>query len=973
MSINQENLEILSRSYALSLEKYNASLKDPTIPQWDYIALTASNELQKKSFEVQIERRQKLGLLPTKTKFIVIPDKDGKRVGSGGATLSVIKYIKEENKTLSNLKILVIHSGGDSKRIPQYSAIGKLFSPIPRELPIDNGKFILRNSTLFDELIISMHEICQKINEGMLILSGDVLLVFDLEKGDFNGEQGGCLAFKEKPETGQNFGVYISNNEGYVEKCLQKKLLEILKKDGAIDENGMINIDTGAVFFNKEILDNLYSMVDTDEKYEKTVNDTVRLSLYADFLYPFALKSTLENFYEEKPEGEMNDELLKARKIVWEKLHNFNLKIFEFDNAKFIHIGNTYEVLDMENLNYEKYRFLNWEKNTGCSFIFDKMSGYNSLINKNSKIGTNCYIENSEIQENANIGNNCIVSFMKITDEKIPDNVVVHGIKLLNGNYVVRIYGVNDNPKENYLFSIDIGEPLWSAKIYKEEKTLKTALESSLNLYKEIQSTHSIKKSNDLLSLADGFNKADPYSIINWENELTEIIKMEKILNLINEKKPATLAPEILNSDFLTEKQKKWLDEKIKNSDFSTIIRLYLYIGTALGEENGEEYMKLCFKEIQLRITKESLSGNIQYHDNYKIQKNKVQVNLPLRVNLGGGWSDTPPYCNENGGTVINMAVLLNGEMPVEVIIEKIDNLKIIIESIDIKAYKEFDNIADLQDVGDPKDHFGISKTALIILGIIPQNDGNLIEILKRLGSGFKITTNVKDVPTGNGLGTSSILSAAVVKCLYEFLGIKFNDSDVYQSVLLMEQLMNTGGGWQDQVGGATNGVKLITSEKGLCQKLNVEHLNVDLKKFNERFCLIYSGEARLAQNILRQVLGRYLGNAPEMLHVLNEIKVVAVKMKECLIKGDFDEFAKLYDSHYGLSLKIYAGSQNENIKNIFEILNDLIDSRMVCGAGGGGFIAVMLKKGVTREDLRKKLRILSPDGKFDVWDSTIV
>ena len=419
--------------------------------------------------------------------------------------------------------------------------------------------------------------------------------------------------------------------------------------------------------------------------------------------------------------------------------------------------------------------------------------------------------------------------------------------------------------------------------------------------------------------------------------------------------------------------QKKWLDEKIKNSDFSTIIRLYLYIGTALGEENGEEYMKLCFKEIQLRITKESLSGNIQYHDNYKIQKNKVQVNLPLRVNLGGGWSDTPPYCNENGGTVINMAVLLNGEMPVEVIIQKIDNLKIIVESIDIKAYKEFDNITDLQNVGDPKDNFGISKTALIILGIIPQNGGNLIEILKRLGSGFKITTNVKDVPTGNGLGTSSILSAAVVKCLYEFLGIEFNDNDVYQSVLLMEQLMNTGGGWQDQVGGATNGVKLITSEKGLCQKLNVEHLNVDLKKFNERFCLIYSGEARLAQNILRQVLGRYLGNAPEMLQVLNEIKVVAVKMKECLVKGDFDEFAKLYDSHYGLSLKIYAGSQNENIKNIFEILNGLIDSRMVCGAGGGGFIAVMLKKGVTREDLRKKLRILSPDGKFDVWDSTIV
>ena len=96
---------------------------------------------------------------------------------------------------------------------------------------------------------------------------------------------------------------------------------------------------------------------------------------------------------------------------------------------------------------------------------------------------------------------------------------------------------------------------------------------------------------------------------------------------------------------------------------------------------------------------------------------------------------------------------------------------------------------------------------------------------MKRLGGGIKISTEVKNVPTGNGLGTSSILGAAIVKCLYQFLGITYTEDDVYRSVLLMEQLMNTGGGWQDQVGGATNGVKLITSEKGMYQKLSVEQI----------------------------------------------------------------------------------------------------------------------------------------------------
>ena len=66
--------------------------------------------------------------------------------------------------------MLVIHSGGDSKRVPQYSALGKLFSPVPHELP--NG----RSSTLFDEFMICMSSVPSRIREGMVLLSGDVLL-----------------------------------------------------------------------------------------------------------------------------------------------------------------------------------------------------------------------------------------------------------------------------------------------------------------------------------------------------------------------------------------------------------------------------------------------------------------------------------------------------------------------------------------------------------------------------------------------------------------------------------------------------------------------------------------------------------------------------------------------------------------------------------------------------------------------------
>ena len=104
---------------------------------------------------------------------MAIPDRGGKRVGSGGATLEVLKYLHQEEGSFDKLRILVIHSGGDSKRVPQYSALGKLFSPVPHELP--DG----RNSTLFDEFMIGMSSVPSRIREGMVLLSGDVLLLFN--------------------------------------------------------------------------------------------------------------------------------------------------------------------------------------------------------------------------------------------------------------------------------------------------------------------------------------------------------------------------------------------------------------------------------------------------------------------------------------------------------------------------------------------------------------------------------------------------------------------------------------------------------------------------------------------------------------------------------------------------------------------------------------------------------------------------
>ena len=91
----------LAQSYQDAWEDYRRSLRSPSFPFWDYIILTASNEHQAEGYRKQLKSRK--AFLPAGTKVAVIPDEGGVRVGSGGATLSVLKYLREQEKSFEGL------------------------------------------------------------------------------------------------------------------------------------------------------------------------------------------------------------------------------------------------------------------------------------------------------------------------------------------------------------------------------------------------------------------------------------------------------------------------------------------------------------------------------------------------------------------------------------------------------------------------------------------------------------------------------------------------------------------------------------------------------------------------------------------------------------------------------------------------------------------------------------------------------
>lgn len=154
---------------------------------------------------------------------------------------------------------------------------------------------------------------------------------------------------------------------------------------------------------------------------------------------------------------------------------------------------------------------------------------------------------------------------------------------------------------------------------------------------------------------------------------------------------------------------------------------------------------------------------------------------------------------------------------------------------------------------------------------------------------------------------------------------------------------------------------------------LDVEIPESARKELDERFVLIYTGQRRLARNLLRDVVGRYVGNEPDSLFALEEIQKTAALMRFELERGNVDGFAKLLDYHWELSEKVDAGSSNTLIEQIFSSIEELIDGRLVCGAGGGGFLQVILKKGITREDVENRLNEVFMDSLVGVADCKLV
>jgi fucokinase len=230
-------------------------------------------------------------------------------------------------------------------------------------------------------------------------------------------------------------------------------------------------------------------------------------------------------------------------------------------------------------------------------------------------------------------------------------------------------------------------------------------------------------------------------------------------------------------------------------------------------------------------------------------------------------------------------------------------------------------------------------------------------------------------IPRGSGLGTSSILAGAVLACLDRLLGLPPSQARLFDEVLWLEQMLTTGGGWQDQAGGLVGGIKLVTTAPGLHQTLAVDPLVTTAATAGElqnRLLLVYTGQQRLAKNLLRAVMSRWMLRDPEMVWLMGEIGRLAVSMRDALVAGDVDGFGEMVGAHWELNKRMDPGCTNPCIDDLFAFMRPFIQGAKLAGAGGGGFAIVVANRGTAAQALRAALAAHYAGAPVRVWPHAI-
>lgn len=946
-------------------------------------------------------------------------DPAGSKLGSGGGTANLLveawraagegisfeAWLEQERR-------LIVHGGGDSRRLPAYAAVGKPFLPIPA-LKSAFGQRL--DQTLLDLQLPDFRRLLESAPPSLntLVASGDVLLRF----GDFPpipsqhrvGETGEerpidvlIFGMRAGSDTAQNFGVVFSpwDRPSELAFFLQKPSPTEIR--ALVSQDWVALVDTGMWLLSERAIAVLMQRCGWDPVRQLFMKETADpYELYARFGLGLGTHPGTEE----------------------DRLDTLQAAVVALPESEFYHLGTSRQLIETVGTLQEQ------ESRRGDRIV---SRIYPDQIVQNARLTVpvtadhhTLWIENAHIPAGWTLAHDHLLTnvpendwHLSLTAGQCLDFPPVDADKLC-----VRFYGIDDT----FVGKLGAGDTLWMGRpasewfaargLTWERAGLDTECDIQLAALFPCLDSEDLEgkfvawliaaEPSETLTAYEGFAE-------RWRSlprisarEITARIDLRRLAEQQQRNRHQAMLALYRNrrsSMFhrldlqVAAEQFAQTDERLPlvtaddaEKKLGSIARMHDHMWRSVvmqrrGHDCWEAEEQAAFACLRHSLLND-LKPQTTLPQRQLLDDQIIWARAPVRLDLAGGWTDTPPYCLEHGGNVVNAAVDLNGQPPIQIFVKMSRQPQIVLRSIDLGVEQKIDDWDGLSDYAHAGGEFSLAKAALVQAGFLPsfyadpeeQNrvsggQGSLKRQLEAFGGGIEISL-LAAVPKGSGLGTSSILAAALLGTLSDLCGLGWDRQSLIRRTLALEQMLTTGGGWQDQAGGIAHGIKRIEAMAGHDQTLTYHWLPDDCfdpRNTQGAILLYYTGLTRMAKRLLQEIVRGMFLNDRDRLEILAAIGANAGFTSEAIQKADYGLLSEAIRRSWRLNCRLDADTNPPAVQSILTEVGDYLEAAKLLGAGGGGYLLMLAKDPVAAGKIRQILTHRPPNDRARFMDFNI-
>lgn len=923
-----------------------------------HVIVTVRSAAQAEAYAYQAELLRSRGAIPEDLRIDFAPDPEAGPAGSGGALLlgieRLVALLAADGASLTTTRALIIHAGGEGRRVPCTMGVGKLMMSIP---VLDESG---RSLTIFEHVLATLLPVFRRLPPGLLTIGGDCLVSWDTERPlALPRQEVVALSARRAYETVRNHAIYVpDDSHTRVRRILQKSTPEEAHGAGAVVDGDAYYDFAGLLFFRPAALSRLARLLAAPcggETLRAMLGRGLMLDQWTDLTFPLALDTT-EAAFRSGVEGLRGE----ARGALWSVLSGCGLGFVDVGEHSFRHLGTLVETAEA---------FPSPDGPVGV---------LNSVVGAGARIGQGAMVSESDLGAGCRVGKGAFLSGVAVAaGASVPARQSVFAVPLTAKRgrgkarrYLLGAMDVTDDLRqsvdspgcrfcgmalerwsqlvgglpEDALKGVPEAErTLWRARLFPIVEGAPDAASVTWFADPAHADPEAVRawREGERASMADALERADYAAAVEWREDRVERGLREVALGA-EEALPAWLAARRLSRPEARVRFARLLEEDAcATPDPLRSARRYAGAAQVLREVGGqgEEPERLMSRALGRVSDACALGAGGSDPAGWGMPGEACLVATPARVDLGGGWTDTPPQSLELGGTVVNMAITVEGRYPIVAYAEPLDVPEVSLRLLPSGATTAVGSSREL--VSDLSDPYCLLRSVVRYCWPVAEGTDHLAEWLRASGRGFRLTVR-SWLPQGSGLGTSSIMALAALHAVHGLFGSRPGKVEAFRAVLRIEQLMTAGGGWQDQAGAILPGLKRIDTEPGIVQSPRFSEFdrNEEFAEYLRGSTMLYFlGRRRTAMPILREIVQDYLSRRGDTAICLESLRTNAIELWDHLTAGRWDLLGPMANVYREVVAHMCPPAINAAMRAVLTQAAPYIRGAKMVGAGGGGFM----------------------------------